>query len=63
MFVRMDTGVVVEANFGNDQMICDNIRFDSLPSVLSKLSIHTFRSYKCILVIRGCGLLSKTIGE
>ena len=63
MFVRMDTGVVVEANFGNDQMICDNIRFDSLPSVLSKLSIHTDRSYKCILVIRGCGLLSKTIGE
>ena len=42
MFVGMDTGVVIEANFGNDQTICNNVRFDSLLFVLSKLSIHTF---------------------
>ena len=51
IFVRMDTGVVIEANFGYDQTIRDNVRFDSLLFVLSKLSMHTFCSYNCVLVI------------
>ena len=47
MSIRTDT-CVVEGNFGNDQTICDNVRFqvDLLPSILSELSIHTIRSYK-----------------
>ena len=51
MLVGMDTSVVVEANFSNDQTIYGNVCFYSLALVLSKLSIHTNRSYKCILVI------------
>ena len=43
MSIRMDT-CVVEGKFDNDQMIHDNICFQVglLPSILSKLSIHTF---------------------
>ena len=63
MYVRMDTGVIVEANFGNYQTILENVRVDLLPCVLSKVSIHTFHSYKCVFVIRErCGLVCKSMG-
>ena len=65
MSIRTDT-CVVEGNFGNDQTIRDNVRFqvDLLPSILSELSIHTLCSYKCVLVSRErCRLVSKTMGK